>query len=351
MTDIDNVIGERFEKAYPRREFANVQDVAAANIYKTPYVPKETLWNAQRTVTKPGGKKEISVTHVPESDEEEAKEMVDKKVDPRFATTAYQNMEEARRLDAEQNAKTGARVESMRYQPEYPYEMFVQPLNRIGARKPRETETAYFEEEPLDMTEDLETHGLWLRAPRAAQDAKNKLAGMKARPAREKYAEVYEFKESNTDIDSLIAGRFAKSPEYWIDSYKAANAEPKDLFVAGADAFDATSTENPMPKAAKEAFAPHLGMGKVVDSSYTPSDKVIVHTRNDPMRPYDKETNDRTSMITMPGARVLQRQRDDAQTDRFFGTKIGERKPVQTPAEQPAVMLDAEGNEMDEDLV
>lgn len=153
-----------------------------------------------------------------------------------------------------------------------------------------------------------------------------------------------------TDIDSLIAGRFAKSPEYWIDSYKAANAEPKDLFVAGADAFDATSGKNPMPKAAKDAFAPHLGMGKVVDASYIPSDRVIVHTRADPLKPYDKG-NDRTATISMPGARVLQRQRDDAQTDRFFGTKIGERRPVQTPAEQPAVKLDAEGNEMDEDLV
>lgn len=151
-----------------------------------------------------------------------------------------------------------------------------------------------------------------------------------------------------TDIDALIAGRFAKSPEYWIDSYKAANAEPKDLFVAGADAFDATSVEKPSTQAAKEAFAPHLGMGKVVDASYTPADKVIVHTRADPLKPYDKDANDRTSMITMPGARVLQRQRDDAQTDKFFGTKVGERKPVQAPAEQPKV--DVEGNEIAEEL-
>ena len=151
-----------------------------------------------------------------------------------------------------------------------------------------------------------------------------------------------------TDIDSLIAGRFAKSPEYWIDSYKAANAKPQDLFVAGADAFDATNVKKPSMEAAKEAFAPHLGMGKVADASYTPTDKVIVHTRADPLKPYDKESNDSTSMITMPGARVLQRQRDDAQTDRFFGTKIGERKPVQTLAGQPAV--DEEGNALDEDL-
>ena len=150
-----------------------------------------------------------------------------------------------------------------------------------------------------------------------------------------------------TDIDSLIAGRFAKSPEYWIDSYKAATAEPKDLFVAGADAFDATSRTNTSTQAAKDAFAPHLGMGKVVDASYTPTDKVIVHTRADPLKPL-ADDNDRTAMITMPGARVLQRQRDDAQTDRFFGGKVGERRPVQAPVEQPKV--DVEGNEIAEEL-
>lgn len=150
-----------------------------------------------------------------------------------------------------------------------------------------------------------------------------------------------------TDIDSLIAGRFAKSPEFWIDSYKAANAKPQDLFVAGADAFDATNVKKPSMEAAKEAFAPHLGMGKVIDASYTPTDKVIVHTRADPLKPYDRE-NDKTSMITMPGARVLQRQRDDAQTDKFFGTKIGQKKPVQAPVEQPKV--DVEGNEIAEEL-
>ena len=151
-----------------------------------------------------------------------------------------------------------------------------------------------------------------------------------------------------TDIDSLIAGRFAKSPEYWIDSYKAANAEPKDLFVAGADASDATSGKNPISQAAKDAFAPHLGMGKVVDASYTPSDKVIVHTRADPLKPYDKGTNDRTAMITMPGARVLQRQRDDAQVDRFFGGKVGERRAPREPVEEKQV--DVEGNEIAEEL-
>ena len=154
-----------------------------------------------------------------------------------------------------------------------------------------------------------------------------------------------------TDIDELIyKNQFAKSPEIWLDSYKAANTEPKKLFVAGADASDATNRENPMPKAAHDAFAPYLGMGKVVDSSYVPSDKVIVHTRNDPMKPYDKETNDRTSMITMQGAKALQKQRDDAQVDKFFGRKLN-RTPAARPAAEPAVKLDAEGNEMDEDLV
>lgn len=150
-----------------------------------------------------------------------------------------------------------------------------------------------------------------------------------------------------TDIDALIAGRFARSPIYAIDSYKAANTDPKDLLVAGADAFDATSRTNPSDQAAKDAFAPYLGMGKVTEASYTPTDKVIINTRADPLKPL-ADDNTRTSMITMPGARVLQRQRDDAQTDRFFGGKIGQKKPVQAPAEQPKV--DVEGNEIAEEL-
>lgn len=150
-----------------------------------------------------------------------------------------------------------------------------------------------------------------------------------------------------TDIDALIAGRFAKSPIYSIDSYKAANANPKDLLVAGADAFDATSRTNPSDQAAKEAFAPYLGMGKVTEASYTPTDKVIINTRADPLKPLG-DGNTRTSMITIPGARVLQRQRDDAQTDRFFGTKVGEKLTPKESAEEKKV--DVEGNEIAEEL-